>query len=92
MLYFNCLSYEMVQHKLNQELTNIEPSYVAHYKITLKKYIYNPEIKDKRYMEKGFTDKILTAKRSISSSSTSHFVNLGIIIHFFNFAFQRKGI
>ena len=31
MLYFNHLSYEMVQHKLNQELTNLN--------ITLKKYL-----------------------------------------------------
>ena len=49
MLYFNnCLSYEMVQHKQNQGLTNIiEPSYVAHCKIKLiLKNIYNSGIKD----------------------------------------------
>ena len=35
MLYFNCLSYEMVQHKLNWELSNItEAIYVTHCKIT----------------------------------------------------------
>ena len=43
-------------------------------------------------MGSGFTDKTLTAKSSLSSSSISHFVNLGIIILFFNLAFQEKGI
>ena len=70
MHYFNCLCYEMVQHKLNQELTKIiQASYVTHCKI--KSNIYNSGIIHSRYKKKGFTDKILTAKRSVSSSSTA---------------------
>lgn len=57
MQYFNCLSYEMVQHKQNGELSDIiQASYVTHCKIK-SKFIYNSGIIHLRYKKKGLLTK-----------------------------------
>ena len=81
MQYFNCLSYEMVQHKLNGELTNIiQACYVTHCKI--KSNIYNSGIIHLRYKKKGFYCQNLNSLKVPQFQFYRHFVNLGIIILF----------